>query len=534
MAPVAFLPLARGRAIIRIMSVLKARRAARRYLKTLLIGVAFAFVVSIFYGFNTGVDAPQAGTTARVNRRLITAEAFYDQYNQYLDSLRQYPFARVRSKDQLQYQYQVLTRLIEQELLLQEARKRKVRVEKRDLQQKEEELREQIRQARGEEVFDRVAFERLMRQRFGTLAKFRDLLREELLVEKLREQIESEVKVTEQEVKAAFEEVRARHILLSFPLTPVVVQPEGEKREKESKAAKEKPKQETWEKARKLVALLREGANFARLARAHSDDQGTKEKGGDLGFFKRGTMVPEFDEVAFKLEPKEISDPFETQYGIHIVQVLERKQAKGEAFEKEKKGIEERLLSERKQKRFEERLEALKKKAKIEISDPALKAYDALEKKAYAQARELFQKEAEKTPDDAYLAYHVGLTYEQERVWESAREWYEKAVKAIDRQDPDLLIALAKAHENLGEKEEAYKLLKEAREVAGDDFSVHQELQQAFDRLGKKQDAELARARVDEIWREQVQKQQNPVKIDVKQGDQGGAGKGESAKEAGG
>lgn len=515
------------------MSVLKARKAARRHLKTLLIGVALAFIVSIFYGFNTGVNAPQAGTIAQVNGRRIPAETFYTQYSQYLDSLRQYPFARVRPKDQLQYQHQVLTRLIEQELLQQEARKRKIRVDNRDMQQKEEELREKIKEASGEEVFDQVAFERLMRQRFGTLAKFRDLLREELLVEKLREQIESEVKVTEQDVKEAFEEVRARHILLSFPVTPTVTEDEAspqEKRVQQKADAEEKGKKETWEKARKLVKLLREGADFAKLARAHSDDHATREKGGDLGFFKRGTMVPEFDEVAFKLKPKEISDPFETKYGVHIVQVLERKEAKGKAFEEQKEQIEERLLSERKQQRFEQMLEALKKEAQVEITDPALKGYDALEKENYAEARLLFQQAAEQNPDDAYLLYHVGLVYEREGVWESAREWYEKAVEAIDRQDPDLLIALAKAHENLGEKETAYNLLKEAREVAGDDFSVYQELQQAFDRLGKKQDAELARAKVNDLWREHVQKQQAPAEIDAKQG--GGAEEG-GAKSAG-
>ncbi len=70
-------------------------------------------------------------------------------------------------------------------------------------------------------------------------------------------------------------------------------------------------------------------SDFAKAARDYSDDNATAEKGGDLGFFKKGDMAPEFDRVAFSLKIGEISEPFRTQYGYHIMQVEERKSEGG-------------------------------------------------------------------------------------------------------------------------------------------------------------------------------------------------------------
>ena len=68
------------------------------------------------------------------------------------------------------------------------------------------------------------------------------------------------------------------------------------------------------------------GDDFAELAKAHSDDKVSAIKGGDLGWTSPGDMVPEFEAVMDKLKPGEISKPFKTQFGWHIVQVLERRQ----------------------------------------------------------------------------------------------------------------------------------------------------------------------------------------------------------------
>jgi peptidyl-prolyl cis-trans isomerase D len=124
------------------------------------------------------------------------------------------------------------------------------------------------------------------------------------------------------------EQVRARHILL---------QTEG------------KDDAEVRARAEKLLAEARGGADFAELARKHSEDAGSREQGGDLDFFGRGRMVPAFEEAAFQQEPGQVGDLVRTEYGYHIIKVEERRPGATRQLAEAREQIAEQLKWERAQ-----------------------------------------------------------------------------------------------------------------------------------------------------------------------------------------
>ena len=96
---------------------------------------------------------------------------------------------------------------------------------------------------------------------------------------------------------------------------------------------------ETEDEAKQVVEDLKKGADFADLAKKKSKDPGASD-GGDLGFFTKDQMVPEFSQAAFALEPGKISDPIKSQFGWHIIKVEEKRKRKAPDFEQVKSQIE--------------------------------------------------------------------------------------------------------------------------------------------------------------------------------------------------
>ncbi|MBX9710914.1 MAG: peptidylprolyl isomerase [Xanthobacteraceae bacterium] len=96
---------------------------------------------------------------------------------------------------------------------------------------------------------------------------------------------------------------------------------------------------ETEDQAKEIIAELKKGADFAELAKKKSKDPGASD-GGDLGFFTKDQMVPEFSAAAFALEPGKISDPVKSQFGWHIIKVEEKRARKAPDFDQVKPQIE--------------------------------------------------------------------------------------------------------------------------------------------------------------------------------------------------
>lgn len=157
--------------------------------------------------------------------------------------------------------------------------------------------------------------------------------------------------VTEDSIKAAYddyvkafkpvEEVHARHILVA-----------------------------TEDEAKAIKAELDAGKPFEVLAMEKTIDPSGKQNGGDLGFFSKGMMVPEFEAVAFTLEPGKISDPVQSQFGWHIIKVEEKRMSAPPPMEQLAQQLGQQVMF----KAFDDSVAKLKEGVKIDIPDAALAA----------------------------------------------------------------------------------------------------------------------------------------------------------------
>jgi peptidyl-prolyl cis-trans isomerase C len=200
-------------------------------------------------------------------------------------------------------------------------------------------------------------FRQLLKMQGLSVEQFREQMRKGLGFEKLMDKLFGEADINDAEVFAYYqehkedfntpEEVRASHILIKVApsATP------------EEKAA-------AREKAESVLKKLREGGDFATLAAEYSDGP-TKVKGGDLGFFKRGQMVKEFEDAAFGMQPGQISDVVETQFGYHIIKVTDRKAAGLIPFEDVKADIVKNLQQARKTQMFRQYVQKLRAEANV-------------------------------------------------------------------------------------------------------------------------------------------------------------------------
>jgi peptidyl-prolyl cis-trans isomerase D len=142
------------------------------------------------------------------------------------------------------------------------------------------------------------------------------------------------------------DQVRASHILL--------------KTEGKDEAAVKK-------QAEDLLKQVKGGADFAELAKKFSEDEGSKTQGGDLNFFEKGRMVPEFDAAAFTMEPGQISDLVKTQFGFHIIKLVEKKAAATQPLAE----VRERIVDQIKWERAQTQANDLSTRVAAELKTPA-------------------------------------------------------------------------------------------------------------------------------------------------------------------
>jgi peptidyl-prolyl cis-trans isomerase SurA len=215
---------------------------------------------------------------------------------------------------------QVVTSIVDEELLVQQAQ-RDTSIHVTD-QEIADGVEQQIRKIRANFSSEVDYRNELRKAGFQTPEEYRRWLTDQQrraafqnrLIDKLRQEGKLKpVPPTEQEMRQYFEEQKGnlgtRPATISF--RQIVIAPH----------ASPQAKARTRAQADSIVLELRRGADFATAARRFSQDPGSKDQGGSLNWFRRGVMVPEFERVAFSLKPGVVSDPVESPFGFHIIQV---------------------------------------------------------------------------------------------------------------------------------------------------------------------------------------------------------------------
>lgn len=147
------------------------------------------------------------------------------------------------------------------------------------------------------------------------------------------------------------ERVRASHILIKF----------------DPHAVTDKERADAKAKIEAIQQKIKDGADFAELAKKESDDTGSAIRGGDLGFFQRGAMVPPFETAAFKAKAGEVTGIVESQFGYHIIKVIEKKSAGNIPFEEAKAEIENQLKRKLTNVEVRKYVDQVKKDLKVKI-----------------------------------------------------------------------------------------------------------------------------------------------------------------------
>jgi len=338
----------------------------RKFTKIVIWVVVIAFVGTIIFAW--GMDITRSKAQKNIIGTINGTDIDYQTWSQYFENL----YKNEQAKTQSDLDANTVRRLRRQawdnlvaEYLI------NAELERRGIHETDDEVVNFLRYSPPQELTQNPAFQtdgQFDRQKYWSAMASQDpqavqfwayveaRYRPELRMRKLQQQIASAVRVTDDDVQNFYltEHEKARASIITVPITNYS-QPGPEVSDEQVKAYYEQhkdeykvgervsldfvslskePTEEDWQRVKaeieRIKTQIENGEDFAELATAYSED-GSAQNGGDLGWFSKGQMVPEFEEVAFSLKPGEVSDPVRTKFGWHLIKVEGvRKDGKGE------------------------------------------------------------------------------------------------------------------------------------------------------------------------------------------------------------
>ncbi len=249
---------------------------------------------------------------------------------------------------------QVLDEMVNEELIVQAAGNAKIDVESSEVQAALDEIK-------STNNLDDAALQQVLAAQGYTLANYKQDLRRQLLrLRAVNQLVAPKVQITDEDVRARYDQmqrrsdsvsaVRLSHILFKLPSN-----------------ATEQQTAEAKERAAKAMARVKNGEDFAAVAKDVSEDTGTKDTGGELGWFERGSINPDWETIVFAMDKGDVRGPVAGPQGLHVFLVSEVKKSSLKKFDEMKEQLTRELRRREMDKQTQTWLEELRKKAYIDI-----------------------------------------------------------------------------------------------------------------------------------------------------------------------
>ena len=292
---------------------------------------------------------------AVVNDNILLLGELNERIRPMMSQIEQIPDGQMRKQRLAQLRREMLDHMVDDLIIQQEASRLKITVSDRDLELA-------VKDVMRKNSLTRQQLEEALRQEGNSITAYKvKILKPQLLrLRVLNVQVRSRVSVSDDEIKAFYQsnlrklgvesKVRARHIFIVIP-----------------GGATTKKIRERRRFAESLLARLKKGEDFDKMARQHSQDSVTRADGGDLGWFSRGTLPSNVENVVFSMKKNELRGPLRTERGYHLIQVVGRKESSARSLDEVKDELREQIYGQKLEKATKSWLMEKRKSAHIDV-----------------------------------------------------------------------------------------------------------------------------------------------------------------------
>jgi peptidyl-prolyl cis-trans isomerase SurA len=323
----------------------KMYRLIALYLNSLLLVIIF--VISAFAQSET-IDR----IVARVNREIITLSDLREAGQQYLAAAESQLTGPDKEMKVEELEKEILGKMIEEKLIIYKAKAIGITV-------KEKEIDKAIDEVKQRHSLNDFQFQNLLEQQGTSLEDYKERIKNQILIARaLNFEVHSKINLTEAEAKEYYEKHKGEFVLPGdIKIRQILIQcpPNADNAER----------QRAETEAEYIHRALLDGADFAQLAKKHSQDP-LADKGGDIGYTKKGELLPSLEKVLFELEEKAISSVINTERGFHIMKVEEKRENRLKPFSEVRDTIMDKLYKDKIDTRHRQWIDEIKKDAFVE------------------------------------------------------------------------------------------------------------------------------------------------------------------------